>query len=71
MSNLRIEMCTIKPLETRSWLRGGNADLMPAKLVPTGASERLRSVQHVAVKKLALGGGNDDTRAPTVSVDKP
>ncbi|KAG8931060.1 Tyrosine-protein kinase abl1, partial [Tulasnella sp. 408] len=39
---------------------------MLAKLVPTGASEPLRSVgvQHVAVKKLALDGDKDDTRVP-------
>lgn len=70
MSNLRINKGRIKPLETRSWARGRNADLMLAQLVPTGASEPLRSVgvQHVAVKKLALDGEKYDTRVPGVSV---
>lgn len=65
-------MGRIKPLETKSWGRGGNADVVPATLKPTEDSELPRSPndQHVAVKKMRLDGDyNDNARALAVGVD--
>lgn len=65
-------MARIKPLETDSLGRGGNADVIPAELAPAEPAEPSRSadVQHVAVKKLRLDGDTDDTRVLAVSVDR-
>ncbi|KIO32419.1 hypothetical protein M407DRAFT_18727 [Tulasnella calospora MUT 4182] len=64
LSTLRIEMTRIKPLETESWGRGGNADVIPAELLPADAPEHPSPVdtQHVAVKKMRLDDDTDDTR---------
>lgn len=64
ISTLRLEKERIKPLESDSWGKGGNADVIQAELLPANAPEPSSSgdVQHIAVKKLKLDGDADDTR---------
>ncbi|KAG8918618.1 hypothetical protein FRC01_001758 [Tulasnella sp. 417] len=62
LSTLRIDVTWIKPLETTSWGRGANADVIPAELAPVDASSHLPDAQHVAVKKLRLDNDTDDAR---------
>ncbi|KIO26319.1 hypothetical protein M407DRAFT_24405 [Tulasnella calospora MUT 4182] len=64
LSALRIEATRIQPLEIKDLGRGGNADVVPAKLVPAAVPEPSTSsdAEYVAVKKLNVDGDTNDIR---------